>query len=208
MDLSAQISFFGKLAGKYILKVAAYTAVGIALNIVLLVIKFGSVTAVFSTRAADVFDYAILSGLVSLPVFFFFVGHKQAIQSSLSSLLKQKKLELLTWLLTMLGQRHPEVFDETLIDDDIRTTVNNVTEYVDKIPPRIIKLLTRFVSAIGLAEKLISLVKTAKFSGLTIEDKVTRIADELCRMIPDDLFKPGMLFPITLLAVNLSLFFL
>ena len=209
IDLSEQIGFVGKLAGKYILKLVGYLALGVLINGVLLIVQWDSVLSVFQGKANSIFSYVILLAIIGLPLLYFILGQKQAVQSALAYLVNQRKQDIIIWLLAKLNDQHPDVFDETKItDDNAILIINNVSGYVDKVPRSTTRLLAKFVSVIGLAEKLISIVKTAKFSSLPDEEKINQTGQALAEMIPEDLIHPSLLLPMVLLAINIALFFL
>ena len=138
----------------------------------------------------------------------FLLGQKQATQNALSKLLKERKYELVLWIVERLYEEHPEAFEQ---QGQARLTVLDVLEYLTEVmrdlPTTIVRVLQYFTKKVNFAPLFLEAV-TTDGEARTEESKSERIARVLSNLIPGDVISPDIRMPLILLVANCSLFFI
>ena len=131
------------------LRTFGYVAFSVVLNLILLIVQWDLVLDVLNPEesiAARSDSALVIVGLFSFPIIFFLLGQKQALQNSLSKLLKTKKHDIVLFLVEKIYEKKPELFDP---GSKIPLASLNVVEYLTEVfrdlPSVVVKVLRFFV---------------------------------------------------------------
>jgi hypothetical protein len=196
------------------LRTIGYTVFSIALNLILLVSQWEKVVNVLSPSLSTTEKFqslAIIIGVVGFPVLFFILGKKQAIQNSLAKLLKAKKYDIVCFLVERIYAKNPNLFD---LSGKVPTSAGYVTKQLTEIfrdlPSAVVRVLRYFVEKTGFYELFAQSVEEyQKRSTESIDGTpVDSVSEILSNMIPGDVIKSDIKYPLIALVANICLFFL
>ncbi len=202
---------FGNLLSVF-LKIAAYMIFGILLNLVLLAVQWEWIVSLF-TESSPLEDKAIGSIILTVaalsPVAYFFLGQKQAIQNLLSNILKHKKYDVIYWLVNRLHQYKPDLFlPKGMAQLTSIKVVQYTIEALTDLPGMILKIMTPLINKINFSDKFVSAINEVEIKQNSTTDNVEKVAIFISNMVPEDIIEPDIKFPLILIIVNSSFFFL
>ena len=190
-----------------ILRTIGYTLFGVILNFALFISQREILFNKDIPLMSDPKTCAVLLGVIIFPVIFFVIGQKQAIQGGLSKILKDKKYDLIFWIVNKIQEKHPEAFER---EGKVQMTTLKVIEYLTEVmrdlPSVVVRTLKYFVEKVNFATLFVEAVNT-DIEIRKDETRAQRVSLVISNLIPGDVISPDIKWPLIVLVLNSTLFF-
>lgn len=166
----------------------------------------------FNTPLKERWDSVlVISGVILFPVLFFILGQKHAIANCMFNLIESKKYDVILFLVNRVSAKYPDILEPS---GSIQLNAKKVSEYFSEVmrglPSVVEKILRFFVVKTGFYEIFVNSVTEYrnKEDQEPVENQAQVLSEIIANLIPSDVVKPDIKYPLIAFVCNVSLFFL
>lgn len=217
MSLTESIKSLAKAGAILFSRILGYLALGLLLNLFILIYYWGSVSALWSSAATLGTSPLLLrlAGALTLlaalasPVVYFILGKKQGISAAVFYIVNRQKEPVMHFTLTKFFEKYPELLVDLVASRPaILGKLGDVKTFAERQPYLVRLVLRSFLSRFDFVTEMDKAITTVEHSGLSGPAKIEMLSTEISRNLTLDTLQPGFGLPTLIVATNIGLVWL